>query len=43
VVTAYVLGTTVPTPIWGKIGDLFGSKTIFLSMPGRLGGGVPGA
>ncbi|WP_084963510.1 MDR family MFS transporter [Thermoactinospora rubra] len=30
VVTAYVLGTTVSTPIWGKIGDLFGRKTIFL-------------
>ncbi|MET8159649.1 MDR family MFS transporter [Sphaerisporangium sp. NPDC005289] len=31
VVTAYVLGTTVSTPIWGKIGDLYGRKTIFLS------------
>jgi len=31
VVTAYVLGTTVSTPIWGKIGDLFGRKTIFLT------------
>src|SRR6266498_1096691 len=30
VVTAYVLGTTVSTPIWGKIGDLFGRKAIFL-------------
>src|SRR3954464_12088916 len=30
VVTAYVLGTTVSTPIWGKLGDLFGRKTIFL-------------
>jgi EmrB/QacA subfamily drug resistance transporter len=30
VVTAYVLGTTVSTPIWGKIGDLFGRKSIFL-------------
>ena len=30
VVTAYVLGTTVSTPIWGKIGDLYGRKTIFL-------------
>ena len=31
VVTAYVLGTTVSTPIWGKIGDLYGRKNIFLS------------
>jgi EmrB/QacA subfamily drug resistance transporter len=31
VVTAYVLGTTVSTPIWGKLGDLYGRKRIFLS------------
>jgi EmrB/QacA subfamily drug resistance transporter len=31
VVTAYVLGTTVSTPIWGKIGDLYGRKAIFLT------------
>ncbi|HEY9524583.1 MAG TPA: MDR family MFS transporter [Thermopolyspora sp.] len=30
VVTAYVLGTTVSTPIWGKIGDLYGRKAIFM-------------
>ncbi|MEO3868102.1 MDR family MFS transporter [Nonomuraea sp. B12E4] len=30
VVTAYVLGTTVSTPIWGKIGDLYGRKSIFI-------------
>ncbi|MFC7721949.1 MDR family MFS transporter [Nonomuraea recticatena] len=30
VVTAYVLGTTVSTPIWGKIGDLYGRKNIFM-------------
>src|SRR5690349_19058935 len=30
VVTAYVLGTTVSTPIWGKIGDMYGRKTIFI-------------
>ncbi|SEH03358.1 drug resistance transporter, EmrB/QacA subfamily [Nonomuraea solani] len=30
VVTAYVLGTTVSTPIWGKIGDLYGRKNIFI-------------
>ncbi|MFI7602296.1 MDR family MFS transporter [Actinoplanes sp. NPDC049681] len=31
VVTAYVLGTTVSTPIWGKMGDQFGRKAIFLT------------
>jgi EmrB/QacA subfamily drug resistance transporter len=31
VVTAYVLGTTVSTPLWGKIGDLYGRKNIFIS------------
>ena len=31
VVTAYVLGTTVSTPIWGKIGDLYGRKNVFLA------------
>src|SRR5262245_56928399 len=31
VVTAYVLGTTVSTPLWGKIGDLYGRKNIFLT------------
>jgi EmrB/QacA subfamily drug resistance transporter len=39
VVTAYVLGTTVSTPIWGKIGDLYGRKSIFLgSVIGFLAG-----
>jgi EmrB/QacA subfamily drug resistance transporter len=31
VVTAYVLGTTVSTPLWGKIGDLYGRKGVFLT------------
>jgi EmrB/QacA subfamily drug resistance transporter len=31
VVTAYVLGTTVSTPIWGKLGDLYGRKTVFIT------------
>src|SRR5256885_2653442 len=31
VVTAYVLGTTVSTPLWGKIGDLYGRKGVFLA------------
>jgi EmrB/QacA subfamily drug resistance transporter len=30
VVTAYILGATVSTPIWGKVGDLYGRKNIFL-------------
>ena len=34
VVTAYVLGTTVSTPIWGKLGDLYGRKSIFLTSIG---------
>jgi EmrB/QacA subfamily drug resistance transporter len=31
VITAYVLGTTVSTPLWGKIGDLYGRKSVFLT------------
>ena len=31
VVTAYLLGSTVSTPIWGKIGDLYGRKGIFVT------------
>ena len=31
VVTAYILGTTVSTPLWGKIGDLYGRKNIFIA------------
>jgi EmrB/QacA subfamily drug resistance transporter len=31
VVTAYVLGTTVSTPLWGKVGDLYGRKGVFLT------------
>jgi EmrB/QacA subfamily drug resistance transporter len=30
VVTAYVLGTTVSTPLWGKLGDLYGRKSVFM-------------
>ena len=39
VVTAYVLGTTVSTPIWGKLGDLYGRKglpDLDRHLPGRL-------
>lgn len=31
VVTAYLLASTAATPLWGKIGDLYGRKAIFLS------------
>jgi EmrB/QacA subfamily drug resistance transporter len=29
VVTAYLLSSTVSTPLWGKLGDLYGRKTFF--------------
>jgi EmrB/QacA subfamily drug resistance transporter len=29
VVTAYLLTTTISTPLWGKLGDLFGRKKLF--------------
>jgi len=29
VVTGYLLATTVVTPLWGKLGDLFGRKSMF--------------
>lgn len=31
VVTAYTLGLSVSTPLWGKISDLYGRKNIFLT------------
>ncbi len=30
VVSAYMLATAVTTPIWGKFGDLFGRKSMYL-------------
>jgi EmrB/QacA subfamily drug resistance transporter len=30
VVTAYILASTAATPIWGKLGDLFGQKRTYL-------------
>jgi MFS family permease len=29
VVTAYLLAETVSTPLWGKLGDLYGRKRLF--------------
>jgi EmrB/QacA subfamily drug resistance transporter len=29
VVTAYLLASTATTPLWGKLGDMFGRKTVF--------------
>jgi EmrB/QacA subfamily drug resistance transporter len=31
VVTAYTLATAVSTPVWGKLGDLYGRKHVFLA------------
>jgi MFS family permease len=31
VVTAYTLATAAATPIWGKLGDLFGRKGMFMA------------
>jgi EmrB/QacA subfamily drug resistance transporter len=31
VVTGYILASTVATPIWGKLGDIFGHKNTFMT------------
>ncbi|MEN0129519.1 MAG: MFS transporter [Brevundimonas sp.] len=31
VVTAYMLASTVTTPLWGKLGDLYGRKSLFIT------------
>src|SRR5918997_4145435 len=31
VVTAYLLGATVSTPLWGRASDLYGRKPLFLA------------
>lgn len=47
VVTAYLLALTVATPLYGKLGDLYGRKTLFqvaigLYLVGSLGAGAAG-
>ncbi|MFK4105759.1 MFS transporter [Streptomyces sp. NPDC019531] len=45
VVTAYTLATAVSTPVWGKFGDLYGRKHVFLSsiVVFIVGSGLSGA
>ncbi|WP_203607024.1 MDR family MFS transporter [Streptomyces sp. SID11385] len=45
VVTAYTLATAVSTPVWGKLGDLYGRKRLFLASIGvfLLGSALSGA
>src|ERR671927_1055864 len=31
VVTGYLLASTASTPLWGKLGDLYGRKRVFIS------------
>jgi MFS family permease len=40
IVTAYLLASTVSTPLWGKLGDLYGRKKISdRDLPDRVGAG----
>ncbi|MFE7270083.1 MULTISPECIES: MDR family MFS transporter [unclassified Streptomyces] len=45
VVTAYALATAAATPIWGKLGDMYGRKAVFLAAIGvfLLGSALAGA
>ncbi|MEU2283010.1 MDR family MFS transporter [Streptomyces sp. NPDC013178] len=45
VVTAYTLATAASTPVWGKLGDLYGRKHVFLASIGvfLLGSVLSGA
>ena len=40
IITASLLATTVTTPIWGKLADLFSKKVLVQSRDGRLRGGL---
>ncbi|WP_460961917.1 MFS transporter [Parasphingorhabdus pacifica] len=40
VITAYTLATAVTTPLWGKLGDLYNRKSVFIASfrnPDRAG------
>lgn len=45
VVTAYTLATAATTPVWGKLGDLYGRKNVFLIaiVVFMIGSGLAGA
>jgi EmrB/QacA subfamily drug resistance transporter len=45
IATGYILASTVATPIWGKLGDLFGQRITFVSAIGvfLLGSALSGA
>jgi len=40
VITAYLLTTAVSTPLWGKLGDQYGSKIFFSCVLTRVTHGV---
>ena len=40
VITAYLLSSTVSTPLWGKLGDLYGRKGFFQAGHRHLPGGL---
>jgi EmrB/QacA subfamily drug resistance transporter len=44
IVTAYLLASTVTTPLWGKLGDLYGRKNLFITciVVFLLGSGLSG-
>src|SRR3954467_10307686 len=41
VVTAYTLATAASTPIWGKLGDMYGRKATFMTSIGIFPVGSP--
>jgi len=42
VTTAYILATTIVTPIWGKLGDLYGWRRVFVSSLFLIGSALCG-